>query len=933
MIVPILAALVLQTAAPAVSRSTDSLVPLDPAVTAGRLPNGLRYYIRRNRRPEHRAELRLVVNAGSVLEDADQRGLAHFVEHMAFNGTTNFRKQEIVDYIERIGMRFGADLNAGTSFDETVYQLQVPTDSAAILATAFQILEDWARGVTFDTAEIRKERGVVLEEWRLGRGARQRILDRQLPVLFQGSRYAVRLPIGTPACIQACTPAAMRRFYREWYRPGLMAVIAVGDFEPDRIEGLVRRHFTGLRNPPGVRPRGSIPVPRRAEPAVAIVTDPEATGTSVSVYYQLSPRNGATGATLWAELVEALATAILNERLFELTRRSDPPFIGAGATRAELVRSSDVFAFGAAVPDSGVRRGLEAVLTEIERVRRHGFTAAELERAKQEHLRALEQLYAERDKSESAAFVDDYVQHYLTGDAAPGIEHEYRLARQWVPDVQPREVDSLARSWLRGAPAILVDGPEKSRALIPKSAELLALFGETRRRPVEPYRETVSTEALVPADLVPSPVRAETADSAAGTLEWTLGNGVRVILKPTEFKDDELLFHAWAPGGTSLAPDSLLPSALLSSQVVSVSGLGRFDAVELGKKLAGKAVGLNAYVNGYEHGLSGRASPRDAETLLQLAWLHFREPRLDSAAVSALLGNLRAVIANRSASPQSAFSDTLTVTLTGHHRRSRPLTLAFLDEIRPAESFAFYRERFADPAAFTFLLVGRVNRDSIRPLVERYLGSLPGRSGAREAPVDHGIETPPGVVERTVRKGIEPKSQTAIVFAGPMRYSREEAQALQALSEVLTIRLREALREELGATYGVNVSASASRIPREEYRFTVSFGSAPDRADSLTRAVFAVVDSLRSAGALEGDLAKVRETAVRERETNLERNGFWLDLLISARRQDLPPASLLDLERLLSRLTTDSLRDAARRYLDPGRYVRVTLLPESGGSR
>ncbi len=911
----------------------DSLLPTDPAVQLGRLPNGVRYYIRPNRKPERRAELRLVVNAGSVQEDDDQRGLAHFVEHMAFNGTTNFKKQELVDYIERIGMRFGAHLNAGTSFDETVYQLQVPTDSAAILNHAFQILEDWAHGVTFDSSEIRKERGVVLEEWRLGRGARQRLLDQQLPILFHGSRYAERLPIGTQDCIRQCPADALRRFYRDWYRPDLMAVVAVGDFEPARVEALIRQHFGRLRAPSAARPRAATPMAPRDSATVAVATDPEATTTTVSVYYQLAPRNQATIASRRERLIEELATTVLNERLFELTRRAAPPFIGAGATRTSLVRSADVFAFGASVPDSGIRRGLEAVLTEIERAGRHGFTAPELERAKQEFLRGLEQVYTERDKSESSAFVDDYVDHFLTGDAIPGIEDDYRRAKVWVPQLRLEEVNTLARSWLRGVPAILVDAPEKNKAAIPVSRDLLALFAEIRSRNIEPYRETVSAEALVPSTLVPGRVTAEQRDSAAGTVEWRLANGIRVVLKPTTFKDDELLVQAWASGGTSLAPDSLLPSAQMAAQIVGVSGLGEFDAIELGKKLAGKAVSLTPYFGSYEHGLSGRGSPRDAETLLQLAWLHFSAPRYDSTAVNSLLGNLRAVLANRSASPQVAFQDTLSVTLTQHHPRHRPISPAFLDALRPERSYAFYRERFADPAAFTFFLVGTFKPDSIRPLVERYLGSLPSRGGSGDRPVDHGIRGPGGITERTVRKGIEPRSQTAIVFTGSMRYSREEAYTLQALGEVLGYRLRDALREELGGTYGVDVSASASRIPHEEFSVFIGFGSSPERADSLAREVFGQIDSLRRAGPLPGDLVKVREGAIRERETNLQRNGFWLSLLVSARGQDLAPGALLTLDPLLSRLNASALQDAARRYLDPGRFVRITLLPERGGSR
>jgi len=905
------------------------LLPIDSAVTIGKLPNGVRYYLRVNHRPEKRVELRLVVNAGSILEDEDQRGLAHFVEHMAFNGTTRFKKQELVNYIESIGMRFGADLNAGTSFDETVYQLQVPTDSAHIVTRAFDILEDWAHGVTFDSTEVEKERGVVLEEWRLGRGAGQRMFDKQLPVLFRGSRYAVRLPIGTPECIQKCGRAAIRRFYGDWYRPDLIAVVAVGDFDPVRIEALIKSHFGAIPVTGPPRPRLLATVPPHQAAEVGIATDPEATSTTVSVSVQKpSGVRGTVGA--WrAEMVEGIASGILNERLYELTQKPNPPFIGAGAGRNELVRSVEAFSFGAAVSDSGVRRGLEAVLTELERAGRHGFTQAELDRTRAEYLRGIEQAYTERDKSESGSFVEEYVEHYLTGHAIPGIGYEFARAKAVLPVITLADLNAVAKEWLAvGAPVILVDAPEKNRALLPTPADLLSLFAAVKRADIAPYAETVSAEALVSAPLPPVAVTSERRDTALGTVEWTLANGVHVVLKPTDFKADELLLQAVSPGGLSLSDDSLRVSNQFSAQVVSLSGLGAFSAVELTKKLAGKAVNVSPYIGSYEQGLSARASPKDAETMFQLAYLYFTAPRLDSTAVGAFLGNVRSALANRSASPEVAFRDTLSVTLAQHHPWSRPVSVAMVDEINPGRALDFYRSRFANAAGFTFFLVGTFDLDSIRPLVQRYLGNLPA-VGAADQASDRGITRPAGVVERTVRKGIEPKSQTALVFSGPATASRQERFALDALGEILEIRLREELREELGGTYSVSVSASASRIPRPEYTVSVSFGSAPERADSLVGAVFAQIDSLKASGPRRADLAKYKETAVRSRETDLRQNGWWLSLLAAARREGEDPATRFALAPELERLTTDVIRDAARTYLNRSRYVRVTLLPEA----
>ncbi|NOT10194.1 MAG: insulinase family protein [Gemmatimonadales bacterium] len=926
---PVTAALLLGFTAPLRAQApADSLLPSDPAVTVGTLSNGIRYYVRANSRPAKRAELRLVINTGSVLEDEDQRGLAHFVEHMAFNGTTRFKKQALIDYIESIGMRFGADLNASTSFDETIYELQVPTDSLHIVRRGFDILEDWAHGVTFDTTEIRKERGVVLEEWRLGRGAGQRMFDKQIPVLFQGSRYAVRLPIGTPECIRSCPPAALTRFYRDWYRPDLMAVVAVGDFDPRVVEALIRERFGNIQQAGASRPRERVPVPVRAEAEVSIATDPEATNTTVSVYAQRpTGARGTTGA--WrADLVEAIASSILNERLYELTQKANPPFIGAGAGRTSLVRTMEAFSFGAAVSDSGVRRGLQAVLTELERAGRHGFTAGELDRTKAEYLRGLEQGYAERDKSESIGFASEYVEHFLTGQAISGIAQEFDRAKAVVPGITLADLNGVARGWLSGAPVILVNAPEKNRAVLPGPTELLGLFAAVKRAEIAPYAESVSSEALVTAALPPAPITAERRDTVLGTREWTLGNGVRVVLKPSDFKADELLFQATSPGGLSLAADSALGSAQLAAQAVALSGVGAFPAIELQKKLAGKAVGISPFVGASEHGLSGRASPKDVETLFQLAYLYFTAPRLDTAAVGAFLGNLRAAIANRSASPGTVFSDTLTVTLTQYHPWARPLNPAVVDSMKPRVAYDFYRARFANAAGFTFFLVGTFDPDSIRPLVERYLGNLP-TLGAPDRVRDPGIRPPTGIVERTVRKGIEQKSQTAIVFTGPGRATRQERFALSAVGDILEIRLREELREELGGTYSANVSTSLSRVPKEEFTVFVGFGSAPERVDTLVRAVFAEIDSLVARGPRAADLAKYKETAIRSRETELRQNGWWLQLLTGARRENEDPATRFALEPELARLTPEVIQAAARTYLDKMRYVRVTLLPES----
>ena len=908
---------------------TTGRLGMDPAVRMATLPNGLRYYVRANRQPEQRAELRLVVNAGSVLEDDDQRGLAHFVEHMAFNGTTRFPRQALVDFIEGLGMQFGAHLNASTSFDETVYELQVPTDSAGVLPRAFDVLEDWAQGVRFDPDEVERERGVVIEEWRLGLGAQSRVFNRQLPVLFQGSRYAERLPIGDRRTLETFPRDALLRFYHDWYRPELMAVIAVGDFDVDSVEALIRERFTGLRNPVSPRLRPVIPVPAADTALVAVATDPEATGSRASMTWRVAARDEGTVAAYRAGLAERLRDQMLNDRLGELTTRADPPFIGAGAGRGGFVRGVPVYSLGVAVADGGLEPGLRAALTEAERASRFGFTATEFERAGRDLLRGYERAWAERDKTASPAYVGEYVRHFLMGEPAPGIEAEYGLVQQLLPGITLEEVSALARQVHSGrGQVLLVSAPEKAGLQAPDAAALLALSRTVRQEDLAAYDDQVSDAPLVPSPPSPRAIVSERINPRLGAIEWTLASGTRVIVRPTDFKADEVLFTAYSPGGSSLAPDEGYLSSALATSLVGLGGLGSFDAVALDKKLSGKVARAVPYLTATHEGLSGGASPRDLGTLFQLIYLTFTSPRADTTAFQAFVTNARASIANRGASPEAVFGDTLQAILTQHHPRTRPVTPGAVDSLDLGLAYRFYRDRFADASDFTFVFVGNILPDSLRPLVERWIGGLPALL-RQETWHDLGIIPPRGVIERTVRKGVEAKSSTRLVFTGPLEYDRASRAALRGLAEVLNIRLREQLREALGGTYGVDVQASPVRWPRPSYSFAIGFGSAPERADELVRATLAQIDSIRSAGPTDQELAKVREAEIRNRETALRQNRYWLGQLAFFGQTGEDPVALLDPRGDADLFTADAIRDAARRYLDPANYVRVTLLPES----
>lgn len=907
----------------------DMDIPPDPTVHKGQFANGLTYYIRANAKPEQRAELRLFVNAGSLMEDDDQQGLAHFVEHMAFNGTRHFAKQELVDYLELIGTRFGADLNAYTSFDETVYKLKIPTDDEEIVGTAFQILEDWAHGISFDDEEIDKERGVIVEEWRLGRGVGARLRDKQFPVMFKGSRYAERLPIGLPEIIENASYDTLRRFYRDWYRPDLMAVVAVGDFDVAEIKGLIEKHFAHLPNPESPRPRVSYPVPPHPETLFSINSDPELTATSASIFYKHPAQGDGTYGDYRRSLVQGLYHGMLNDRLAELTQQRDPPFLVASSTMGAFVRTATVFSQQVRVEDGKLPRGLSAVLQEVERVDRHGFTASELERAKINILRGYQQANLELDKLRSGPFADEYGRNFLTDEPIPGIPVELQMVERFLPSIGLDEVNRLAQQWIRDDNrVIVVNVPDKEDLPLPTEGELLALFDQVEDEELEPYVDRVRDEPLLAEIPEPGPVVAESFVEELGVTEWRLANGVHVILKPTDFRNDQILLSGFSPGGHSLIDDARYTSAIFATSILAESGLGAFDAVELEKALAGKVASAQSYIGEMEEGLSGFASPQDVETMFQLLYLQATAPRVDLEAYESLIAKLRVVLANRQSQPGTVYRDKLNEVLSGGHPRRQPITEAVLDAIDPQVALEVYRERFADASDFTFVIVGNFEPDTLRPWVETYLGGLPSTQ-RQETWKDIGVRPPSGVIEFSVEKGLEPKSQVQLIFTGDASWSREAQHEMGSLSRVLDIRLREVLREDLGATYGVSVGGRLSRRPYEGYSFSISFGCAPDEVDALVEAVFRELDDLKAEGVDEDKIHKVKESQRRRRETDVLENSFWLQALESYYDLGLDPRLLLEHEALLDSVTAKGLQDAANRYFDRQNYILAVLDPES----
>ncbi len=905
-------------------------LPVDSLVHKGTLSNGLTFYIRHNAKPEGRVELRLVVKAGSVLETDDQQGLAHLCEHMAFNGSEHFHKQELVSFLESIGMRFGADLNAYTSFDETVYMLQIPTDDEEVLDKGFYVLEDWAAHVTYDDEEIDKERGVVIEEWRLGRGAQQRMLDKQLPIILKGSRYAKRLPIGQKAVLDTFKHETLRRFYKTWYHPSLMAVVAVGDLDVDKMEALIRRHFEPLTNPSPLPVRKTFDVPGHKETLYAIATDPEATSTTISMYNVYPLEKEVTDGDYRKGIVKRLFAGILNQRYQELSQKQDPPYIYAYAGAGQFVGPTETYTINTMARPGQLDRALEAMLTEARRVAEFGFTKSELKRQKQAMLRSMQKAFAERDKNESRSYADEYKRNFLNDEPIPGIGYEYEMYKRFLPGITLEEVNQLAEKWIQPHNRVfVVSAPQKEGQPVPTKEELIAVQQKVTQAQLTPYRDDAIDQPLLSKEPTAGKIVAENTIDTLHVTEWTLQNGVKVVLKPTDFKNDEIRFTAFSPGGYSLVPDEDLFAAKTASGIIGNSGFGAFSSVQLQKKLAGKMAHVGTFIGELSEGMSGSASPQDLETMFRLIYLEFTSPREDSSAYLSYLTKLRSYLENKDRSPEAAYQDSVTATFTQHHPRYQPLSLNTMNQLDMKKSFRVYRDRFADADDFTFVFVGNFTKEQLRPLVEKYLGGLPTQ-GRKESWANNTFTYPTTKTVNIFHKGVEPKSLNNFIFPGSYDWSDKTVTDLNTFVGVLRIKLREYLRESKSGTYGVGVSVRANHFPKERYSISISFGCDPQRVEELTQAMFAQIDSIRQFGVDESYLQKVKNMSAREFETSLKQNNFWLSALKQAYWNGQNPESILKRNELVQAQTMKDVIRTANTYLNPDVYVRVVLLPEQG---
>lgn len=904
-------------------------IPVDPKVSKGVLENGMTWYVRSNAEPQNRAELMLVVKAGSIDEDDDQKGLAHFAEHMAFNGTKNFPKNELIKYFESIGMEFGPEINAYTSFDETVYMLKVPLDSSLYMEKGLQVLYDWASQITDSDEEIEKERGVIREELRGGRNANFRMQQKWLPVFLHESKYADRLPIGELDIIENAPPEALRRFRNDWYRPDLMAVIIVGDFDQQEMVQKVKQKFSEIPAAENPREKEYFDIPAHDETLVSIATDAEAQYPVAYVFYKHPLEKAKTLGDYRKSILHGLYNSMINNRLSEKTQEAEPPFIMGQSSFSEMFGPISVYQSVAVCHNGKIEEGLEAVLLENERVKKFGFTETELERQKKALLNYIEKAYNEREKQKSVNYAQEYTRNFLmTEEPIPGIENEFEYFQAFLPEISLEEVNALAEKWITEENRVVViNAPEIEGVKIPNKEEVFALLEEVEQTEVEPYDDAVSDVPLISDEPRPGKVINERQLEKVDALEWILENGATVVIKPTDFKEDEILFSAWSPGGTSLYDVDDDISADFAATIMSMSGIAGFDKITLDKMLSDKIFSLSPYVSQIREGFSGNAAVKDIESLLQMVYLYFTQPRFDETSFQAYMSRMQGILQNRSASPEAVFQDSLSTILANYHERARPMTAELLKEADFNRIRQIAEERFRNAADFKFFFVGKIDTAELKPLVEKYIGGIPYLDDT-ENWRNLEIDPPAGVVEKTVKKGQEDKSIQYIVFHGDFNYSSENAILLDAVSRILDTRLLEEIREERSSVYSIGARPSSSKYPDEEYTISISYGTDPEKLDELKQAVFDEINDFAQNGPGEEELAKAKEKMLREREIALRENNFWLNILSNTYYlKDGDFSEFGSYNEIVNSLTVDSVKKAFKKYFNFENYVSVALEP------
>jgi zinc protease len=910
------------------------LLPKDPNVKIGKLSNGLTYYIQNNGKPEDKVELRLALKAGSIVETEDQVGLAHFMEHMNFNGTTNFKKNELVDYLQSIGVEFGADLNAYTGFDQTVYILPIPSDDPEKLDKGFQILQDWAGNALLTAEDIDDERGVVIEEYRTRLGAATRMQSKYLDKIAYKSKYADRLPIGTKENLETFSYESLRNFQKDWYRPNLMAVIAVGDLDVETLEKKIKENFSGLKNPENEKPREEFYSENHEDTFVAIEWDEEATGSQVQIYYKDkgNPKKTKTIADYRDNMVEGLFDQMINNRLAEYSNKPNPPFIFGFSYKGGIIGNKEAYQSFAQTNETGQLDALKTLLEENERVKRYGFKASELERAKKDYLARLERQFKNKDKQESGRIVNSYIQNFLQERPIPGIEWTYEYAQSELPNIKLEEANGLIADFLHDDNRLVIlTGPKKDGLTKVTEKEVIDLLNAVKKADLKDYEDEAVRSELMSVKPVKGSVAKKDVTNEGKineTTTLTLSNGAKVTYKKTDFKNDEVLMEAFSYGGTSLYSDEELKQTASANGGLFEAGIDGIDKNEMAKMTSGKIVRVRPFISGNSEGFRGSASPKDMEMMFQMIHLYFTKLDKDPEAFASFISKQKAFLGNILSNPNISFSIALGKFLNeGNPRYTGFPDEEALDNANYDLAYEKFKERFANAGDFHFYFVGNVDDATIAEYAETYIASLPGNMNEKEMYKVHDFRPKSGSHEFTYNKGTEPKSQVRLTFSGETTYDKNEARAMNALGEILSIKLIEKLREEEGGVYGAGARGSIRKIPYGRYNFSISFPCGPDNAEKLIAASLAELESIIKNGPTETDLDKVKKALLLTRKDNLEQNRFWLSTIKDADYNKSDLNSVINYEANINALTIKDIHNVAKKYLDGG-YIKAVLMPE-----
>ena len=908
-------------------------LPTDPNVRIGKLDNGLTYYIRHNELPEDRADFYIAQKVGSILEDENQRGLAHFLEHMCFNGTTHFPGKGIINWLESIGVRFGQNLNAYTSIDETVYNISnVPVIRDGIIDSCLLILHDWANDLTLDPKEIDNERGVIHEEWRSGQGAMMRMYEQSFPKAFSGSKYGHRLPIGTIEVIDNFPYQALRDYYEKWYRPDQQGIIVVGDVDVDKVETKIKEMFSHIEMPANPAERVYEVVPDNKETIVTIAKDKEQTNTMVYIWHKhpATPKEakGNMG-YLVQNYLFSMVQSMLNARLNELTQTAQPPFIAAMAEDGDflLAKTPSAFAGLVVTKDNDIPSGFAALVRELERAKKFGFTASEYARAKADYLRYLESAYNERSKTRNAQYVNEYVRHFIDNEPIPGIETEYALMNQIAPNIPLEAINTVLPQIITDENIVInVFGPDKEGVTYPTEEEILNVLKSVKAEELTAYVDKVSDEPLMKeAPKAGKIVKEE--NGPFGSTVWTLSNGVRVVIKPTDFKADQILMRAFSPGGTSLFGTKDALQLKMLNNVAGVGGLGNFSNVDLEKVLAGKKASINASVNGLTEGLSGSCSPKDMETMLQLTYLSFTAPRMDLDAFESFKNRTKAELANQEANPMTTLSDSLQYALYGNHPLAMRVKADMVDQIDYNLIMEMYKNRFMEAGDFTFLFVGNINPDEAKPMIETYLGGLPTIQ-RKENFVDIKMDFRKGEYKNVFNKQMEtPMATVVVVASGNCEYNLKNDLLMMCLSRTLDMVYLEEVREKQGGTYGVQTVGQLTRYPKDEAILQVVFNTDPTKREMLMNIIMGELQKVAKEGPNATHLAKVKEALIKQYAENIKENSYWSGVLYQYYwyNEDMNNGY----EQMVNNITVKDVQEFAKKLFDQGNLIEVSMTTET----